>query len=130
MAGGEEEQEEQTWFRRVRVKRMWVQSCSPSSPPPPFSSCSSKLEKDILLLHSLSATTVSVSEITESVVTCCVCNGKMREPIKTLSCLHSACLQCLKSYAAKSLRDDHDQEADSNCNAAITVSMKEEEEED
>ena len=81
MAGGEEEQEEQeqeqeqedkTWFRRVRVKRMWVQSCSPSPPRPPFSSCSSKLEKDILLLHSLSATTVSVSEITESVVTCCV----------------------------------------------------------
>jgi len=53
----------------------------------------------------------------ESVVVCCVCNGRMREPIKTLPCLHSACLQCLKSYAAKSLRDDHDQ-ADSNCNAA------------
>ena len=53
----------------------------------------------------------------ESVVQCCVCNGKKREPIKTLPCLHSACLQCLKSYAAKSLRDDHDQ-ADSNCNAA------------
>ena len=56
----------------------------------------------------------------ESVVSCCVCNGRMREPIKTLPCLHSACLQCLKSYAAKSLRDHHDQEADSNCNAAIT----------
>jgi len=66
----------------------------------------------------------------ESVVTCCVCNGRMREPIKTLPCLHSACLQCLKSYAAKSLRDDHDQEADSNCNAAspLPVSMEEEEE--
>ena len=52
----------------------------------------------------------------ESIVTCCVCNGKMREPIMTFPCLHSACLQCLKSYAAKSLRDHHDQ-ADSNCNA-------------
>ena len=53
----------------------------------------------------------------ESVVTCCVCNGRMREPIKTLPCLHSACFQCLKSYSAKSLRDHHDQTA-SNCNAA------------
>jgi len=66
----------------------------------------------------------------ESVATCCVCNGRMREPIKTLPCLHSACLQCLKSYAAKSLRDDHDQEANSSCNAAITISMEEEEEEE
>jgi len=60
-----------------------------------------------------------ISREMESIVTCCVCNEKMRQPIKTFPCLHSACLQCLKSYAAKSLRDDHDQ-ADSNCNAAIT----------
>ena len=73
---------------------------------------------------SLSGDILEGGKIMESVVQCCVCNGKMREPIKTLPCLHSACLQCLKSYAAKSLRDHLDQ-ADSNCNTAITISMEE-----
>ena len=97
-----------------------ISSPSPSpSPSPSFFF--------FFLLFSSAKNSLQVKEM-ESVMACCVCNGKMREPIKTLPCLHSACLQCLKSYAAKSLRDHHDQEADSSCNAAITISMEMEEE--
>ena len=97
-----------------------ISSPSPSpSPSPSFFF--------FFLLFSSAKNSLQVKEM-ESVMACCVCSGKMREPIKTLPCLHSACLQCLKSYAAKSLRDHHDQEADSSCNAAITISMEMEEE--
>jgi len=34
----------------------------------------------------------------ESIVKCCVCN-EMEEPIQTMPCLHSGCLQCLETYS-------------------------------
>ena len=37
----------------------------------------------------------------EKITICCLCNGKLTEPIRTLGCLHSACLRCLKDHAAK-----------------------------
>jgi len=39
----------------------------------------------------------------ESIVTCCVCNERMNDPIRTLPCLHSGCLQCLETYSLKKI---------------------------
>jgi len=38
----------------------------------------------------------------ETLRQCCVCLEQMRETVKTLPCLHSACLGCLEQWIAQS----------------------------
>jgi len=41
-------------------------------------------------------------------VCACVNNEVMNEPIRTMPCLHSGCLQCLETYSLRSLQDNLD----------------------
>ena len=47
-------------------------------------------------------------KVMESIITCCVCNERMNEPIRTLPCLHSGCLNCLETCSLRSLQDNLD----------------------
>jgi len=49
-----------------------------------------------------------LKDVMESIVKCCVCNERMEEPIRTMPCLHSGCLQCLETYSLRSLQDNLD----------------------
>ena len=76
-----------------------------SSSPPPFGCHFSSLFYDFFSINLFPlplSGTLSSNPTMETLRQCCVCLEQMRETVKTLPCLHSACLGCLEQWIAKS----------------------------
>jgi len=55
--------------------------------------------------------------------TCCECLGRVKIPLRTLPCLHSACLECLESLVAQKGRTLSS--SSSRCNGSASVNPNE-----